>query len=139
MSVHHGLVGLLSIHTGNRAGHTALAAGPDSFGFGLMEALAGLAERPGEPVLLVYGDEPLPDAYASFRTGDEAGLPLVVVLALGAATEGERALTMSAGPSGDGSSAPGMAAFEFLRFFLAGADSAAAAGERMRWEWRRNA
>src|SRR5262249_34348958 len=36
LSVHNALVGLLSIATGNHAGHTAIAAGPDSFGFGLV-------------------------------------------------------------------------------------------------------
>ena len=44
MCVHHGLAGLLSIHAGNRKGHTALAAGADSFGYGLLEAAACLAE-----------------------------------------------------------------------------------------------
>ncbi len=140
MSVHHGLVGLLSIHTGNKAGHTALAAGPDSFGFGLLEALAGLAERPEEPVLLVYGDEPLPDAYAAFRTEEEAGLPLVLVLALGPAGAGGETLLMSAGPAGGGGVVGGgPAALDFLRFLLSGAEAAAAEGERMRWEWRRAA
>src|SRR5689334_10839923 len=32
LSVHHALIGLLSIARGNGAGHTALAAGADSFG-----------------------------------------------------------------------------------------------------------
>lgn len=139
MAVHHGLAGLLSIHTGNRAGHTALAAGPDSFGFGLMEALACLAERPEEPVLLIYGDEALPEPYTPFRTAEEAALPLVVVVALGSAAEGGDTMTMSAVPTGGQGCAPAPAALDFLRFLLSGADAAASDGERMRWEWRRAA
>ena len=52
MSVHNGLAGLLSIHLGNTRGHTALAAGLDTFGFGLMEAATRVVEEPSEPVLL---------------------------------------------------------------------------------------
>lgn len=63
MAVHHGLAGLLSIHTGNRQGHTAIAAGADSFGYGLIESAAIVAES-GKPVLHLHFDEPLPDMYA---------------------------------------------------------------------------
>ncbi|MCW2236390.1 beta-ketoacyl synthase chain length factor [Azospirillum canadense] len=140
MSVHHGLVGLLSIHTGNRAGHTALAAGPDSFGFGLIEALAGLAERPEEPVLLLYGDEPLPEPYDRFREDGDVEQPLVVALALGPAAAGEAALVMSAEPSDQVERPTGESAeLAFLRFLLSGGTSATAEGGRMRWEWRRDA
>ncbi|MBP2292054.1 beta-ketoacyl synthase chain length factor [Azospirillum rugosum] len=139
MSVHHGLVGLLSIHTGNRAGHTALAAGPDSFGFGLIEALAGLAERPDEPVLLLYGDEPLPEPYDQFREDGDAEQPLVVALALGPVAAGEGALVMSAEPAANADGpAREPAELAFLRFLLSGAASATAEGGRMRWEWRRD-
>src|SRR5262249_4135148 len=39
MSVHHALAGLLSIHTGNTQGHTAISAGADTFGMALLEAV----------------------------------------------------------------------------------------------------
>src|ERR1019366_5555292 len=54
LGVHNALAGLLSICARNGGGHTALAAGVDSFGFGLMEAAACLLERPEDPVMLVY-------------------------------------------------------------------------------------
>ncbi len=50
LSVHHALAGLLSIARGNRHGHTTIAAGRESFGFGLLEALSCLVEKPAEPV-----------------------------------------------------------------------------------------
>ena len=143
LSVHHGLAGLLSIHTGNRCGHTALAAGPDSFAFGLMEAAACVAERPEEPVLLLYGDAPMPDEYAAFRCEDDAVLPLAVALVLGPAGEGGETIAMTPAPaaptplSADAPAEP--VALAFLRFLLSGAPHARAAGTRMAWEWRRAA
>ncbi|HZB54849.1 MAG TPA: beta-ketoacyl synthase chain length factor, partial [Reyranella sp.] len=84
MAIHHALLGLLSIHTGNRLGHTALSAGQDSFANGLLEAATCIAERPDEPVILVHGDDKLPGDYEAFREPDDAALPVVVALALGA-------------------------------------------------------
>src|SRR5262245_2969534 len=97
MSVHNGLAGLLSIHLGNTRGHTALAAGLDTFGFGLIEAAAHLVEQPSEPVLLFFGDEPLPDEFDVFG-GDDIDLPLVVALALQAPAAGDDAILFSAVP-----------------------------------------
>ena len=59
MSVHHGLAGLLSIHAGNKRGHVAVAAGADTFCFGLVEAALALADEPEIPVLLIYYDAEL--------------------------------------------------------------------------------
>jgi hypothetical protein len=137
LSVHHGLVGLLSIHTGNRRGHTALAAGPDSFGFGLLEAAACIAENPAEPVLLLYGDAPMPDEYAPFRTPGDAALPLVVALALGPADGGDgETITLDSAPA-TGERATESAALDFLRFLLSGAPQGTSAGTRLDWVWRR--
>ncbi|PWC36575.1 beta-ketoacyl synthase chain length factor [Azospirillum sp. TSO35-2] len=132
MSVHHGLAGLLSIHTGNRAGHTALAAGEDSFGFGLLEAAALLAERPGEPVLLLYGDDPLPDAYAAFREDGDAGLPMVCALLLEAGDD----ILFQAAPNRDGAPPALSAVSDFLRFLLAPERTVTSTGARMVWTWR---
>lgn len=134
MSVHHGLAGLLSIHTGNRAGHTALAAGVDSFGFGLLEAAATLAERPDEPVLLLYGDDPLPDLYDRFGGADDAGLPMVCALLLEAGDDIAFRMTPHRGET----AASPSAASDFLRFLLAEEGEATSFGGRMSWTWRRH-
>lgn len=132
MSVHHGLAGLLSIHAGNRAGHTALAAGADSFGFGLLEAAATLAERPDEPVLLLYGDEPLPEIYGPFRQADDAGLPMVCALLL----ESGNDIVFSMAPNRGGTAPSASAASDFLRFLLGERPEASSVGGRMTWTWR---
>jgi hypothetical protein len=135
MVVHHALTGLLSIGAGNTRGHTALAAGLDTFGFGLMEAAACIAERPHEPVLLLYGDETLPGEYASF--GDDLGLPVVVALALHAPGASDDAIVLQASPRAEPGVPDGCAAAAFLRFLITAAPSAAVAGSRMDWRWSR--
>jgi len=67
LSVHHSLLALLSLVKKNTNGHTALAAGEQSFEAGLCEALAMLAENPDSPVLLVSYDAPLPGAYKALE------------------------------------------------------------------------
>jgi len=63
-SVHNAVPGLWSILRGNRAAISAVAAGPESFGWGLVEALAAYRAEPSRPVLYVYGDDRLPDPWA---------------------------------------------------------------------------
>ncbi|OYD81619.1 beta-ketoacyl synthase chain length factor [Azospirillum brasilense] len=136
LSVHHGLAGLLSIHTGNRRGHTALAAGPDSFGFGLLEAAASIAETPSEPVLLLYADAPMPEDYAPFRTAADRTLPLAVALVLGPADGEGEGLALQCAPA-NGELPAESTALDFLRFLLSGASRAASHGARLDWVWRR--
>ncbi|MBI2255701.1 MAG: beta-ketoacyl synthase chain length factor [Proteobacteria bacterium] len=134
MSVHHGLAGLLSIHTGNKAGHTAVAGSLDSFGYGLIEATACLAEAPGKPVLLFYFDAPLPDDYAPFRPMAEEELPLVLAMTLVAADDA--GLSVSA-TMADGDEGQECIPLSFLRFLLGNAPAAAVRGGRMMWRWHR--
>lgn len=136
LSVHNALVGLLSIHTGNTLGHTALSSGPDTFAHGFMEALACLHEEPDRPVLYCYGDAPLPDLYADFADTDK-GLPFVVALVLQSARPGAPHLTFRAQPGVPNVTGETSAPEIFLRFLLDGGRQASAEGERMTWQWAR--
>jgi hypothetical protein len=132
LSVHHALAGLLSIATTNRAGHTAIAAGPDSLGFGLLEAAAAVAED-GRPALLVYFDEPLSIIYGPLP-GDVAGS---IALAMLLVPEGGEAMSLemvAAEHRGAQAQAP-----EFLAFLASGEPERRVAGERREWRWRRAA
>ncbi len=134
MSVHHALAGAMSIAMRNRQGHTALAAGPDTFGYGLMEAAACLSERPSAPVLLVHYDEPLPDAYGGFADGD-AGTVLALSLQ---SPRGAGDIEVKATPGVV--EAPGQSedlAAAFLAFLCSSEPEAACRGDRMMWRWRR--
>ncbi len=137
VSVHNALAGLLSIATGATAGHTAIAAGPDSFACGLIEAAATLADAPEEPVLLVYYDEEPPAPYDELAI--EGGAWLAVALALGApspARDGGPVIEIVT-ERGGGAAATTGAALKFLRFLMSGAPAARAPGERIDLEWRR--
>jgi hypothetical protein len=81
LAVHHGLAGLLSIATGNKKGHTAIAAGPDTLGSALIEAAATLAEG-GGTVLLLHFDDALPSDYDGIA--DQPSDPAAIALLLGA-------------------------------------------------------
>jgi hypothetical protein len=138
MSIHHALLGMLSIHAGNRLGHTALSAGSDSFANGLLEAATCIAERPDEPVILVHADDRLPQGYDAFREADDAALPLVVAIALGR-PGGTSAGDVTLEPASAMVERPptGCMATDFLRFLLSDAPCARAIGRRTQWIWRR--
>jgi hypothetical protein len=133
MSVHNGLAGLLSIHTGNKLGHVAIAAGEDSFAYGLIEAVLCLAEAPETPVLLLYYDAPLPAGYEPFHSQSEAELPIIVALMLEVAAKSGISCVWT--PAGPGGAAPGNQAMAFMRWLLSGAGDGECAGERMTWRW----
>ena len=138
MSIHHALLGILSIHAGNRLGHTALSAGWDSFANGLLEAATCIAERPDEPVILVHGDDKLPRDYDDFRESDDGTLPLVVAIALGrpgGALVDD--VTLELAPAMPETLPTASMATDFLRFFLSNAANARASGQRTQWIWRR--
>jgi len=133
LSVHHALAGLLSIARANHRGHVAIAAGRDSFGFGMLEALTCLMETPSEPVILVYYDEPLPSPFSDFDEESEH-----VALALTLAAEGVGpALSLTLAPSHAGRGVSATPAQDFLRFALSDDAHADCLGERHVWHWGR--
>lgn len=134
LSVHHALAGLLSIVQKNRRGHTAVAAGDESFGAGLLEAAICLSETPTEPVLLVYYDEPLPAPFYDLAKLPPAPIALALLLT---ADGPDTPLVMRTGPS-DGSPASKIMALDFLKFLLSGAPEGHSQGERLSWQWSRS-
>lgn len=138
LSVHNALAGLLSIESKNGAGHAALAAGVDSFGFGLLEAASCLASGAEQAVLLVYFDEPLPEEYGVFGHAEDS-LTLALALAPARGDGGDVIVSLEpAAAPAPGLSATGQA-LDFIRFMVSGAGECVAAGERVRWRWRRGA
>jgi hypothetical protein len=134
LGVHNALAGLLSVCTGNRRGHVAIAAGVDSFGFGLMEAAACVLEQPDEPVVLAYYDVGLPPGYPD-TVPARAETTLALAVTLVSQHQAQRRVVMTAAPATQAE--PGEAAAAvFLRFLRATAPEAAATGERMTWRWR---
>lgn len=136
LSVHHAIAGLLSIAQRNHRGHTTIAAGPDSFGFGFIEAVTCLIDRPQESIVLVYYDEPLPKPYDYFD--DEAHEPLAIALCLTAAGGGER-FTLSLSPKQADSELFPVPALDFIAFMLSDTANKIVCGEHLQWHWRRHA
>lgn len=138
MSVHHAIAGLISIHTRNRQGHSAVAAGADTFAFGLLEALAVIATEPEVSVLLLYYDAPLPGAYAELDPLAGPEQPLVLALRISAPAANSPAYAFDHHPAASpGAIRSDRAPLDFLRFLLSGVASARSAGARMDWQWRR--
>jgi hypothetical protein len=137
LSVHNALGGLLSIAWGNTAGHTAISAGADSFGYGLLEAVACLKDGSGDAVMLVYFDDFLPPPYDEVANGAETCVALAMllkpprddrrefVLALEPRDRAAKPLTASA------------QSLDFIRFMLSGERERRSIGERTQWRWQR--
>jgi len=139
LSVHNALAGLLSIGWKNTAGHTTIAAGADSFGSAMLDAIACLNSQPSEPVMLVYFDDLLPAPYDEFADDGETCVALALLLSSPHDDGGD--LTLAFQPrSRDATplSASGQA-LDFLRFMLSGEPARTSIGERLQWRWQRSA
>jgi Beta-ketoacyl synthase, N-terminal domain len=139
LAVHNALAGILSIEWKNSAGHSALAAGADSFGFGLLEAAACLAARPAEPVLLVYFDEGLHEEYAELREADETGLALALLLTSGPSGGADVLLSFASRPRRSPPRPATEQALDFLRFLLSDETERIFSGGSIEWRWHRDA
>ena len=102
MNVQNAVAGVWSIARQDPSPSVSLAAGPETFGLGLLEAFSLHASDPGHPVLFVYADEPLPEPFTGFAERD---LPLHAV-ALLVGIPATRRLTFRREPGGPGAGAP---------------------------------
>ena len=112
LSVHNSTVGLFSIARGDRASATALAAGADTLGMGLLEG-ANMIAAGEEQVLVCYADDAVPEAYRSYIEDDPARTPFSVSLLLTRATDAPLQCRL-ARHDGEASEAPEMALVRFL-------------------------
>ena len=137
LSVHNALAGLLSIATKNPRGHTAIAAGHDSFGYGMLEGALCLASATDEKVLVVYFDAPLPESYAGI--GDDSAAPFAVALLLAQGDGGGADIVMSFTPQeGAPASLPSdRDAGDIIAFLGAQRPELAIDGHQMSWRWAR--
>ena len=129
MSVLNASAGLFSIARQDRSASTAVSAGEESFGFGLLEACLQLASKPDEPVLLVYADEPVPDVYG------EADADCAHALGLLLGKEATTAISWSYAESG-GEAGGESQSRAFLRCLQHDA-AASWRGAHKTWTWKR--
>jgi hypothetical protein len=127
LSVHNATAGLLSIIRRNRAPMSAVAAGEETFGWGLLDAHAAFAASPDEPVLYLYGDDVLPGALKEFADTSDGLLAIGLLIAPGAA----RCLKVRARAAGSAADERSLPAS-----FMSAAPEGQWTGRRMSWEWR---
>ena len=129
LSVHNTAAGILSIVRQDRSPTTAIAAGDETLGFGLLEAFCEFAADPALPVLMVYGDEPLPDEYRGFAERPERPHAVAILLAGGAGRD--ITLTMTAGGAAP---SPESQSFAFLQCLSEGIPGTWH-GSQHTWTW----
>ena len=129
LAVHHGLAGLLSIATGNHAGHTAIAAGADSFGAALTEAAACLSHG-DKSVLVMHFDEALPESYAPVGGRPVPGIALALLLG----THGGDGIALDWQPAERAGGE--CSATALVRLLKGDSTPVQAVGERMVWSFR---
>lgn len=102
MNVHNAIAGIWSIARKDPSPSISLAAGPETFGMGLLEAFAEFHQDPSEPVLYVFGDDELPELLRGF---DPRPTPLHA-LALLIGGPAPRHLTLTRDPARVGPPSP---------------------------------
>ena len=127
LSVHNATAGLLSIIRRNRAAISAVAAGEETFGWGLLDAYAAHKASPDEPVLYLYGDDALPAELAEFADTTD-GLLAIGILISPDATHRLGIRAGAATAQRDSRSLPAS--------FTGAAGEGRWNGGRTSWEWR---
>lgn len=133
LSVHNTASGLYSIHTGNRAPSTAMAAGRDTLAAGVIEAAGRI--RAGESrVLVVHADERPPEFYRPW-VGDH---PPVFALGLVVAAGGDWRLGRADVEAERADPAPAPPELGLVAMLAGGRRSLHMPGERNDWRWERD-
>lgn len=86
LSVLNSAAGIFSIARKDFSPATAISAGAESFGFGLLEAYARAFVQPKTPVLYVYGDAPAPEPLGPQPSDPETPTALAILINSATAT-----------------------------------------------------
>lgn len=129
LSVLNSAAGIFSIARGDHAPATAVSAGMESFGFGLLDACTRAQLNPGLPVLYLYADTAAP-APVGPQAGDPES-PLAVAILIGG--NSASILEITAVPA-EGDASPGSQALACLSA-LEGNPAAWHSGRRQ-WQWQ---
>jgi hypothetical protein len=131
LSVHNAVAGIHSIVRRDRSPSIAVAAGAESFAYGLVEAASQWLRDSRRTVLLIYAEEPAPSEYRSFIRPNECPHALALLISRDAPIS----LRVGRRPADTGDSAPEMQSLAFLRTWMTRELAASWRGERCVWEW----
>jgi hypothetical protein len=79
LSVLNAMSGVFGIARGDRSAASAISAGAQTLGYGVLEAHAQHAALPDSPVLLVYADEPADHAYGTIEDEVQGGALAILI------------------------------------------------------------
>ncbi len=131
LSVHNAVAGIHSIVRRDRSPSVAVAAGEESFAYGLLEAASQWQLDSGRTVLLIYAEEPAPTEYRSLVRANECPHALALLISRDASIS----LRVGRRPADAGDPAPEMQSLAFLRAWMAREPAASWRGERCVWDW----
>jgi len=131
LSVHNSVAGLWSILKANRGPSTALAAGAETFVWGLLDAYSAIEEDPSKPVLYVFGDDRLPDLFQPFLPAEV--VPHAFALLLGTPAERTLEITWDSDREGEASMIP--QSLHFLQATGSTSGSEPWLGRGGAWNW----
>jgi hypothetical protein len=95
LSVLNSAAGIFSIARRDEAPATAISAGTETFGFGLLEAYTRARLAPDNPVLYVYADEPAPPPVGKQDCDPERPMALAMLIDMAAGAELETSMLPS--------------------------------------------
>jgi hypothetical protein len=130
LSVHNTAAGLFSIARSDPSAASAVAAGEETFAYALLEAWVQFQSEPDQPVLVVYADEPLPQAYRHFAERTEQAHAIGLLLHDSAA----RRLSVTFTASGERRASEEAQSISFLRSLTSGAGGSWTGSQRT-WAW----
>lgn len=131
MNVHNAVAGVWSIARQDPSPSISVAAGPETFGLGLLEAFSLHNDAPSQPVLFVYADEPLPAPFAAFADREAPLHAVALLIGLPAA----RWLVLERQPGGDGDPAPVPQSLQALQTLHSGLPQGPWAEAGGTWRW----
>jgi hypothetical protein len=131
LSVHNAIAGVHSIVRRDRSPSVAVAAGEESFAYGLIEAAGQWQLDTDRSVLFVYADEPAPTEYRRFVSDRE--MPHALALLIGSG--GDTALQMRRVPGAGQGLNPEMQSLAFVRGGARKGGEMAGWGGQHEWGW----
>ncbi|WP_153912383.1 beta-ketoacyl synthase chain length factor [Shewanella sp. TC10] len=133
-SVHNTASGIYGMVSGNTAASTSIAAGEETLSQAVIETYAQLVDNP-EPVLLVFGDDPVPPVYNQYT--QEFELPLALGLYLAPENNGHQsAIAQLTLTSCSDAMATTKAALSFAELINAIACQKSLSGQLCHWHWQ---
>jgi beta-ketoacyl synthase-like protein len=133
LSVHNAIAGVHSIVQHDRSPSIAVAAGEESFGYGLLEAAGQWQLNPAQRVLVIFTEEPAPAEYRRFIRAEER--PHAVAMLLG--TAADTLLRISRDSSPGGNLASEMQSLSCLAAWNRKDSEITWRGQSSVWRWRR--